>query len=229
MHIAEGFLPLAHAVGWTVASSPFVLHGGRQLIHQMKVDPESRLLIGAAGGVTFIFSALKLPSLAGSSSHPTGTGLGAVLFGPPSMALIGTIVLLFQASLLAHGGLTTLGANVFSMAIVGPWAAWIIFQLSRQIGIGLKPAAGLAAAIGDLATYLMTAFQLALAFPDKTSGVAGSFIKFTSIYAITQIPLAIIEGLVTASLIGLLATLPGQLHGERHWLKMTSIRRKEEG
>lgn len=40
------------------------------------------------------------------------------------MALLGTIVLFFQAVLLAHGGLTTLGANVFSMAVVGPWVAY---------------------------------------------------------------------------------------------------------
>src|SRR3712207_6965420 len=62
----------------------------------------------------FVLSAVKLPSFTGSSSHPTGTGAGAVLFRPPVMALLGTIVLLFQALLLAHGGLTTLGANAFS-------------------------------------------------------------------------------------------------------------------
>lgn len=50
----------------------------------------------------------------------TGTGLGAILFGPASVSVLGVIVLLFQALLLAHGGLTTLGANTFSMAIAGP-------------------------------------------------------------------------------------------------------------
>jgi cobalt/nickel transport system permease protein len=31
MHIAEGFLPVAHAIGWTIASAPFVVHGARRL------------------------------------------------------------------------------------------------------------------------------------------------------------------------------------------------------
>jgi cobalt/nickel transport system permease protein len=31
------------------------------------------------------------------------------------MSVLGGLVLLFQALLLAHGGLTTLGANAFSM------------------------------------------------------------------------------------------------------------------
>lgn len=205
MHIMEGFLPVTHAIAWTVASAPFVAHGGRRLNRQMREHPQTRLLLGAAGAFAFILSALKLPSLAGSSSHPTGTGLGAVIFGPPVMALLGTIVLLFQALLLAHGGLTTLGANAFSMAVVGPWTAFGVFKLARRMGAGLGLSGGLAAAMGDLSTYVTTALQLALAFPDAQSGIAGSFLKFISVYAFTQIPLAVIEGLVTAMILNLLA------------------------
>ena len=53
--------------------------------------------------VVTLDSAIKLPSVTGSSSHPTGTGLGAILFGPSAVAPIGAVVLLFQALLLAHG------------------------------------------------------------------------------------------------------------------------------
>ncbi|MFM8395161.1 MAG: energy-coupling factor ABC transporter permease, partial [Acidobacteriota bacterium] len=63
---------------------------------------------------------------------------------------------------------------------------------------------GVAAALGDLSTYLTTATQLALAFPDSVSGFTGSFVKFVSIYGLTQIPLAFVEGLVTASIVRLL-------------------------
>lgn len=204
MHIAEGFLPVAHAVGWTIASAPFVMHGGRRLNHQMRKHPQSKLLLGAAGAFTFILSALKLPSVAGSSSHPTGVGLGAILFGPPVMAVLGAIVLLFQTLLLAHGGLTTLGANVFSMAIVGPWAAFGVFKLLRRFGANIYLAAGVAAAIGDLSTYVTTSVQLALAFPDPAGGVLGSMVKFMGVFAISQIPLAVIEGALTAMVMRLL-------------------------
>ncbi len=61
----------------------------------------------------FVLSALKIPSVTGSCSHPTGVGLGAIMFGPSVMFVLGTIVLIFQALLLAHGGITTLGANAF--------------------------------------------------------------------------------------------------------------------
>src|SRR3954451_11060560 len=174
MHIAEGFLPATHAVGWTLAAAPFVVHGARQVVTEVRERPESTLLLGAAGAFTFVLSAVKLPSFTGSSSHPTGTGAGAVLFRPPVMALLGTIVLLFQALLLAHGGITTLGANAFSMAIVGPWAGYGAYRLTRRLGGGLLLGVFVAMALADFATYVTTSLQLALAFPDASSGLLGA-------------------------------------------------------
>ena len=123
MHIMEGFLPVEHAVGWSLAAAPFVAYGLHSVNRRVRDNPEQRMLLGVATAFSFVLSALKLPSVTGSCSHPTGTGLGALMFGPAAMAPIGAVVLLFQALLLAHGGLTTLGANVFSMAIVGPFVA----------------------------------------------------------------------------------------------------------
>ncbi len=60
------------------------------------------------GAFIFVLSALKLPSVTGSCSHPTGTGLSAVVLKPAITAVLAMIVLVFQALLLAHGGLTIL-------------------------------------------------------------------------------------------------------------------------
>ncbi|HZH20801.1 MAG TPA: energy-coupling factor ABC transporter permease [Geodermatophilus sp.] len=206
MHIAEGFLPATHAVGWTLAAAPFVVHGARQVVVEVRERPENTLLLGAAGAFTFVLSAIKLPSFTGSSSHPTGTGAGAVLFRPPVMALLGTIVLLFQALLLAHGGLTTLGANAFAFAVVGPWAGYGAYRLTRRLGGGLLPGVFAAMAVADLATYVTTAGQLALALPDAETGVAGALVKFLSVFALTQVPLAVGEGLLGVLLFRALTT-----------------------
>ncbi|SOC46364.1 cobalt/nickel transport system permease protein [Blastococcus aggregatus] len=196
MHIAEGFLPAGHAAGWTIAAAPFVVHGARAVVREVRENPGSTLLLGAAGAFTFVLSAVKLPSVTGSSSHPTGTGPGAILFRPPVMALLGTVVLLFQALLLAHGGLTTLGANAFAFAVVGPWTGYAAYRLTRAAGAGLMPAVFAGVALADLATYVTTSFQLALAFPDAESGLVGGLLKFLGVFAVTQIPLAIGEGLL---------------------------------
>jgi cobalt/nickel transport system permease protein len=63
----------------------------------------------------------------------------------------------------------------------------------------------LAVACADLATYLTTSLQLALAFPDPAGGVAGAFAKFAGIFALTQIPLALGEGLLSVLIIRMLA------------------------
>ncbi len=201
MHIMEGFLPPLHAAAWTAVAVPFVAAGAMKAGRLMREKPETRLLLGACGAFAFVLSALKLPSVTGSCSHPTGTGLGAVLFGPPVMALMATIVLLFQALLLAHGGITTLGANVVSMGVVGPWVAWALYRGGRAVGLSLPLAVFLAAAFGDLATYATTSVQLALAFPDPASGVAGALLKFLSVFALTQVPLAVVEGLLTVAVV----------------------------
>jgi cobalt/nickel transport system permease protein len=197
MHIMEGFLPVKHAIGWSAASAPFVAYGLYTINKRIKEKPEQRMLLGVAAAFTFVLSALKMPSVTGSCSHPTGTGLGAILFGPVAMAPIGAVVLLFQAILLAHGGLTTLGANIFSMAIVGPFAAAAIYRLAKIMKFPFGVSIFLAASLGDLLTYVTTSTQLALAFPDPIGGFLASFTKFATVFAVTQIPLAISEGLLT--------------------------------
>ncbi len=205
MHIMEGYLPASHCAAWYAASAPFVVAGALRIRKIVRERPEARMILAASGAFAFVLSALKIPSVTGSCSHPTGTGLGAVIFGPSVMAVLGVLVLLFQALLLAHGGLTTLGANTFSMAVVGPWVAYAIWRLGRGLGLSVALSIFLAAALGDLATYVFTSVQLALAYPDPTSGIVGAVAKFGGIFAVTQIPLAIAEGILTVVVIDALA------------------------
>ena len=65
------------------------------------------------------------------------------------------------------------------------------------MGWSFSVAVFLAATFGDLGTYVVTSFQLALAFPSEVGGFIASFTKFAGIFALTQIPLAISEGLLT--------------------------------
>lgn len=197
MHIMEGFLPANWAIFWWVVFMPFFVWGLRSITQITRQHPETKLLLALAGAFTFVLSALKIPSVTGSCSHPTGTGLGAVLFGPAVMSVLGSLVLLFQALLLAHGGLTTLGANAISMAVVGPFVAYGIYQLVMRVSGKQTLAIFLAAALADLLTYVMTSAQLALAFPAEVGGFTAAFAKFAGIFAVTQVPLALSEGLLT--------------------------------
>ena len=195
MHIAEGFLPPKWAALYFVLSAPFIVIGVKHIRQKTKKNKDLKMLLAVVAAYAFILSAMKIPSVTGSCSHPTGTGLGAIIFGPFVASVVGLIVLLFQAILLAHGGITTLGANTFSMGIVGPIVSYLIYKGLKNKN--QKLAVFLAASLGDLATYTVTSLQLALSFPAKTGGVMAAFAKFATIFSLTQIPLAIIEGLIT--------------------------------
>ena len=91
MHIMEGFLPVEHALGWSIAAAPFVALGLRSVRRQLNEHPEQRMLLGVAAAFSFVLSALKLPSVTGSCSQPTGVGLGALLFGPLAMVPVGLV------------------------------------------------------------------------------------------------------------------------------------------
>lgn len=197
MHIMEGYLPAAHSAVWSAVCIPFLVAGVISIRKIVSQKRKTLLILAMAGAYSFVLSALKIPSVTGSSSHPTGTGLGAILFGPAPMAVIGIIVLLFQAILLAHGGLTTLGANTFSMAIAGPFLSYGVYRLCKALKIHKSVAVFLAAFLGDLFTYCVTSFQLAAAYPSEVGGIGASLAKFLSVFAATQLPLAVIEGLLT--------------------------------
>ena len=195
MHIMEGFLPLNWVIVWFAVCIPFWIIGIKKLQSVSKGSVREKMTLALAGAFIFVLSALKIPSVTGSSSHPTGVGLSAILYGPFVTSILGTIVLIFQAGLLAHGGFTTLGANVVSMAIAGPIVSYFVYKAFEKKNKAL--AVFLAAALGDLATYTVTSFQLALAYPSPQGGVVASFIKFGAVFAVTQVPLAVIEGLLT--------------------------------
>lgn len=195
MHIMEGYLPKGWAALWFVVCLPFVVIGFRRISKYVQENPRNLTLLALCGAFAFVLSALKIPSVTGSCSHPTGVGLGAILFGPTTTTVLGLIVLLFQALLLAHGGLTTLGANVFSMAIVGPVCSWAIYRGLKKTGCPKAAAIFCAAFAGDLLTYVTTSVELGLAYPGAS--LAGAVLKFMGIFAVTQLPLAVAEGLLT--------------------------------
>lgn len=197
MHIMEGFLPPMWALAWWILFLPCLYVGLVRLRQIVAHDSNQKVLLALCGAFIFVLSALKIPSVTGSCSHPTGVGLAVILFGPGVVAVLGAIVLMFQALLLAHGGLTTLGANGMSMAVIGPIVGYLVWKLACKAGFRRDVAVFLCAMIADLTTYFVTSIQLGVAFPDPHFGVTGSSMKFMGIFCLTQIPIAIAEGLLT--------------------------------
>ena len=122
-------------------------------------------LVGLVGAAVFIISCMPIPvPSAGTCSHPCGTGLAAILIGPTLTVVVTSVALLLQALFLAHGGLTTLGADIVSMGLAGAFVGYGVFHFLRRLGVSWLIAAFLAGVLSDWATYTVTSFELASAY-----------------------------------------------------------------
>jgi cobalt/nickel transport system permease protein len=205
MHISEGLLPFAWAVFWFLAAVPFLAYGLYRLKKLSRVDLSLKPLVGLLAAFVFIISCLPVPvPTAGTCSHPCGTGLSAILVGPGISILIAFAALLIQALFLAHGGLSTLGANSLAMGVMGSFAGYFTFRIVRTFRVNLAVAGFLAGLLADWATYSMTSLILALGIRGEAS-FASIFTKILIAFIPTQLPLGILEGAMTAGMVILLS------------------------
>lgn len=204
----EGFLPLEWAVFWTLVAIPFVAYGTYSMKRMFTADPDKKLSVALSGAFLILLSSLKIPSVGGSSSHPTGTGMSVILSGPYVTVVLCAIVLLFQGTFMAHGGFTTLGANIFSMGIAGPFAAYALFRVMTKAKVDSRVTVFSTVFVANLVTYMVTSMQLALAVPFTDIGsFFSSFYTFLTIFAITQVPIATLEGVLMIFFFGYLADI----------------------
>lgn len=75
MHIMEGFLPPLWALTWWLLFLPCLAMGMVRLRQIVSDDSQQKVLLALCGAFIFVLSALKMPSVTGSCSHPTGVGL----------------------------------------------------------------------------------------------------------------------------------------------------------
>lgn len=204
MHIAEGILPFNWAAFWFAVALPFVAWGLYRLKKRAKDDLSFKPLVGLMAAVVFIISCMPIPvPFAGTCSHPCGTGISGILVGPAISVLITAAALLIQALALAHGGLSTWGADIVSMGVMGSFAGYLTFRALRSLNVSLGVAGFMAGLLADWATYLTTSVELA-------AGIRGSsefmplFWKILLAFIPTQLPLGILEGAMTAGMVVLL-------------------------
>ncbi|MEK6616566.1 MAG: energy-coupling factor ABC transporter permease, partial [Bacteroidota bacterium] len=134
MHISEGILPWNWAAFWFAIAIPFVAYGLYRLKKLSNIDLSFKPLVGLMAAVVFIISCMPLPvPTAGTCSHPCGTGISGILVGPFISILITAVALLIQALFLAHGGLSTWGADIVSMGVMGSFAGYLTFRGLRAL------------------------------------------------------------------------------------------------
>ncbi len=127
MHIPDGFLD-AKSIALSIAVSAPVVS---MAVAKTRKAFDDRQIPKMSVMAAFIFAAqmVNFPVIGGTSGHLLGATLAAIMLGPWSAVLVMTTVLIIQCLFFLDGGLTALGANVFLMGIVAPWAGWWVYNL----------------------------------------------------------------------------------------------------
>lgn len=204
MHISEGILPFNWAVLWFAVAIPFVAYGLYKLKKLSAGDLSFKPLVGLMAAIVFIISCMPIPvPTAGTCSHPAGTGISGILVGPSISILVTAVALLIQALFLAHGGLSTWGADIVSMGVMGSFAGYLTFRALRSMKVSMAVSGFMAGVLADWATYMTTSVELA-------SGIRGDspflplFYKILIAFIPTQLPLGLLEGAMTSGMVVLL-------------------------
>lgn len=229
MHLAEGTLPLSHALSYGALAAPWLALCARAERHALDAqDGAARALSGVGFALTFALTLLPVPvPVVGVTSHLCATPVLGLVLGARRVALTAAAVLLLQALFFAHGGLTTLGANVLTLGVVGPLCALALCRLLRGLGAPLLPSVAVACAVADLTVYLLDAAILSLALRGDR-GFGHWLLTISAGLAPAQVPLAVLEGALSAAFLRSLlrrraAMVPAWLRGRGAALPLPAL------
>jgi cobalt/nickel transport system permease protein len=160
LHIPDGYLgPQTYGAAY-LAVVPFWALASKVLNRTLRSRQVPLLALAAA--FSFVIMMFNVPIPGGTTGHPVGAVLIAVLLGPWAACVAVSIVLIVQALLFGDGGLTCLGANCLNMAVIMPFVGYGVYRLISARSAPTSPRRWLGAAIGG---YLgLNAAALAAAF-----------------------------------------------------------------
>lgn len=157
MHIPDAFIPISQGVVYWIIALVFIALALRWAKNELTEEKIPLVAVLAAG--IFAIQAFNLPVTMGTSGHLLGGALAAILLGSPFAAVfILSMVLIIQGVLFGDGGITTMGANIINMGVIGGFVGFYSFHglmgLTRNMSISAFVAAWLACFIPALACAL---------------------------------------------------------------------------
>ncbi|HTZ39926.1 MAG TPA: energy-coupling factor ABC transporter permease [Syntrophales bacterium] len=216
MHIPDGFLSTTTWVStWAVSAGGLgccLRAAGRAM--QDRMVP----LMGVLSAFIFAAQMINFPVMGGTSGHLLGGVLAAVLLGPWAASVVIASVLIFQCLVFQDGGLTTLGANIFNMALAGTIGGYFVYRLLARLLDGRKgivTGAVTAAWFSVVTAASLCAMELALS---GTSPLGLVLPAMAAVHAVIGIG----EGMITGLIVGfILQTRPDLIYkgqGLGYWV-----------
>lgn len=220
MHMADALLSPAVGGAMWLASAGLIAYSAKKV--KEEADDRKVPLMGVLGA--FIFAAqminFSIPAT-GSSGHLGGGMILAILLGPYPAFLVMASVLIVQALFFADGGLLALGCNIFNL---GFFSCFVVYPLiyrkiigndltQKKIMFGSLAAAIIGLQLGAFGVVLETVFSGISELPFHT---------FVLLMQPIHLAIGIVEGVVTASVVGFVwKARPEILNGARRYVSTT--------
>jgi len=196
MHIPDAFIPIWQGAIYWIIALVFLALALRWAKNEMSEEKIPIVAVLAAG--IFALQSFNLPVSMGTSGHLVGGALAAIVLGSPFAAVfILTLVLIVQGVLFGDGGITTMGANIINMGVIGGFVGFYSFRGLMGMTKSMPLSAFLAAWLACLIPALAASFELFFAgtFP-LVAGMIGMGIYHAII--------GVVEGIVTVAVIYLI-------------------------
>lgn len=197
-HIPDGVLSAPVLVAGAAASLAGCAYG------LWRLEAERIPQVAVLSAVFFVAALVHFP-VGPASVHLILNGLTGIALGWAAFPAI-LVALLLQAVLFGFGGLIVLGVNVANMALPAVLCGVLFFAVARS-GHRRRTivAAGLAGGLGVVLTAMLVALTLALS--------GREFVAAAKLVVFAHIPVAVIEAVFTAAVIGLLLRVKPEFLG----------------
>ena len=226
MHIPDGFLtPYVFVPAFVITIIFWAI-----CLKKVKLTEKQVPIMGLLTALFFAAMMMNYPVVGGTTAHLLGGASMGLILGPFAGGISVTIILVLQALLFGDGGLTTLGANVLNMGIIGvlvPCALFLILnKLVGATGKKLYAIIFVSAFAGDVLAAIAAGTELGLSQPVFQYGISVA----VPAMAINHSIIGVAEGVVTMILVGALLKLRPDVLEQSPILKRLSVfQNKKEG
>lgn len=146
------------------AAAPFWYIAGRKV--KSVVSGQTAPLLAIFSAFSFTAMMFNVPVPGGTTAHAVGGTLAAIVLGPWAAVITVSVALVIQALFFGDGGITTIGANCFNMAIVLPLVGYLTYRLIARGAPALSRrrlvAAGIGSYLGINAAGLLVGTELGI-------------------------------------------------------------------
>ncbi|MDP2942759.1 MAG: energy-coupling factor ABC transporter permease [Candidatus Omnitrophota bacterium] len=196
MHIPDGFLAVnTWAPTWliSIGGLGYCVKKASRILRERAIP-----LMGVMAAFIFVAQMLNFPVMGGTSGHLIGSVLAAVLLGPYAAAVVIAVVLIAQCLIFQDGGLTSLGANILNMSLMGSLGGYLIYNIIRRFVSGFKGMIA-GAAVASWASVVIAACACAVELAiSGTTPLSVAFPAMAFVHAVIGIAEALITCMILA-------------------------------